>query len=266
MLNIITHLKGFTIRATDGEIGTAGVLYFDDETWTVRYLTADTGGWLGGRQVLISPFSIVRVNWRERRVVVSLTREQVEHSPDIMTHLPISRQHETAYLGYFGYPNYWGGPYQWGPGYFPTALAVPAIESPEALAERAKAESKDSHLRSTGAVSGYDIQAIDGEIGHVCGFVLDDETWSIRYMEVATRNWWPGKKVLFAPGWIQRISWMSSKVHVGLTRQAIQSAPEYVDSTPITRDFEHRLFSHYGRPPYWTNAPEPDASLSLSNV
>ena len=57
----------------------------------------------------------------------------------------------------------------------------------------------DSHLRSTGAVTGYHIEAEDGEIGHVAGFVVDDETWAIRYIEVLTKNWWPGKKVLVSP-------------------------------------------------------------------
>ena len=83
----------------------------------------------------------------------------------------------------------------------------------------------DSHLRSTGAVTGYHIEAMDGEIGHVAGFLMDDETWAIRYIEVATRNWWPGKKVLFSPAWIQKVSWVNSEVNVGLYRDAIQTAP-----------------------------------------
>ena len=266
MLKTITHLRGFAIRASDGTIGTAEQLYFDDVTWTVRYLTVDTGGWLGGRRVLISPFSITGVNWQARRVDVSLTKQQVELSPDIDTHQPVSRQHETAYLGYFGYPSYWGGPYQWGPVFYPAGFAVPAIDSAEDIAKRAKAESKDSHLRSTGGISGYDIQAIDGEIGHVSGFVLDDETWAIRYLDVATRNWWPGKRVLFSPAWIQRVSWLSSKVYVALSRQTIQTAPEYKESIPIDREYENRLYLHYGKPPYWQQHSALEPALSLTNA
>jgi hypothetical protein len=119
------------------------------------------------------------------------------------------------------------------------------------MAERIRRESKDSHLRSTEAVTGYNIEAADGEIGHVDGFVVDDEAWAIRYIEVATRNWWPGKKVLVSPAWIERVSWPESKVHVGLSREAIKNAPEYVESTPITREYENGLYFHYGRPPYW---------------
>ena len=136
MLTNAANLKGFAIRATDGELGTVDQFYFDDETWAIRYLTVDTGGWLGGRQVLISPFSVVHTDWQAKRLDVALTKKQVENSPDIDTHQPVSRQHEAAYLGYYGYPYYWGGPYLWGPAFYPAGLAVPAIASPEAMADR----------------------------------------------------------------------------------------------------------------------------------
>jgi sporulation protein YlmC with PRC-barrel domain len=50
-------------------------------------------------------------------------------------------------------------------------------------------------LRSTQAVSGYNIYATDGEIGHVEDFIIDDRTWTIRYLIINTSNWWAGKKV-----------------------------------------------------------------------
>ena len=123
MLTNATHLKGLVIRATDGELGTVDQFYFDDETWAIRYLTVETGGWLGGRRVLISPISVVHTDWQAKRLDVALTKKQVENSPDIDTHQPVSRQHEAAYLGYYGYPYYWGGPYLWGPAFYPAGLA-----------------------------------------------------------------------------------------------------------------------------------------------
>jgi hypothetical protein len=92
---------------------------------------------------------------------------------------------------------------------------------------------------------------MDGDIGHVDGFLLDDQTWAIRYIEVATRNWLPGKKVLVSPGWIQRISWESDSVFVFLSQQAIQNAPEYREGMTVTRQYEQELYSHYGHAPYW---------------
>jgi hypothetical protein len=134
------------------------------------------------------------------------------------------------------------------------------------MADRVRKESTDSHLRSTEAVTGYNIEAADGEIGHVDGFVVDDDAWAIRYMEVATRNWWPGKKVLVSPAWIERVSWTESKVYVGLSRETIKTGPEYIESRPVTREFENLLYSHYGRPPYWLHDAEHKSSFSLSGV
>jgi hypothetical protein len=251
-----TQLKGLVIRATDGELGTVDQLYFDDETWAIRYLTVETGGWIGGRQVLISPFSVVNTDWEARRLDVALTKKQVENCPNIDTHEPVSRQHEAAYLGYYGYPHYWGGPYLWGPSYFPAGLDISRTVASELLAVEIQRESADSHLRSTEAVTGYSIEAADGEIGHVDGFVVDYDAWAIRYIEVATRNWWPGKKVLVSPAWIERVSWADSKVYVALYQEVIKNGPEYVESMPITREYENKLYSHYGRPPYWTSEPQ----------
>jgi hypothetical protein len=264
MLRNAKDLHGFTIRATDGELGTLDQLYFDDETWAVRYLIVETGDWLVGRAVMISPISVVCTDWQAKRLDVELTKKQVANSPDTNTHKPVSRQHEAAYNQYYGYPAYWGGPYLWGPAYYPAGLTFPTPTAGEAMVDGKQGESADSHLRSTEAVTGYHIEAADGEIGHVDGFVVDDEAWAIRYIEVATRNWWPGKKVLVSPAWIDRMNWPDSKVYSGLSREAIQNAPEYVESVPITREYENRLYAHYGRPPYWLHEAEHESSLSLS--
>ena len=51
--------------------------YFDDAHWTVRHVEVDTGGWLIGRLVLISPHAIESFVWAGHRLHVGLTREQV---------------------------------------------------------------------------------------------------------------------------------------------------------------------------------------------
>lgn len=259
MLINATHLKGLEIHATDGEIGTVDEFYFEDQTWTIRYLVVQTGGWLGGRSVLISPFSVIGAGWKAKRLDVALTKAQVENSPEINTHEPVSRQHEAAYNLYYGYPYYWGGPFLWGPALDPAGLTMPAAYT-EPVAD--PIESTDSYLRSSKAVTGYSIEAVDGEIGHLDGYVVDEQAWAIRYIEVATRNWRPGKKVLVSPVWIERVSWPESKVYTGLSRDAIQKAPQYVESAPITREVEAQLYSHYGRPPYWQRQAELERGMT----
>ena len=263
MLITASRLRDFRIQARDGELGTVGGLYFDDETWAVRYLLANTGGWLNGRGVLLSPFSVVHTDPETEHIEVSLTKEQVERSPDIDTQRPVSRQHEAEFLGYYGYPYYWDGPSLWGAGYYPGDFAVRTTPyTQQAATGNPDGQPYDSHLRSTEAVVGYDVNTPDGKIGHVDGFVIEEKTWAIRYLEIATRNWLPGKKVLISPAWIERISWLDSKVSIALLREAVKAAPEYIESRPITREYEEQLHSHYGQPPYWLHEGKPALILS----
>jgi uncharacterized protein YrrD len=232
MLINAQNLKGAAIIARDGAIGEVDDLYFDDEKWTVRYLVVDTGAWLFRRKVLISPIAIERADEGTNQVFVNLTREQVKDSPDIDTQKPVSRQHETAFMDYYGYPYYWGGPYLWGDAAFPATLAMPpAVESQIAAAATARRreaeESGDERLRSVNEVTGYDIGATDGQIGHVNDFIIDDEDWAIRFIVVKTGGWLSGKKTLVAPRSIEGISWDESKIFVSMTKDQIASGPEY---------------------------------------
>lgn len=258
MLRSVNKLEGFAITAVDGAIGEIKDFYFDDERWTIRYLVVSTGTFYEARHVLISPISIRQVDWETNQIFVDLTARQVKNSPDIDTHKPVSRQHETALTTYYGYPNYWTGPYLWGATAYPAALVVPPVEGgarvsqeSAAAASRKQEESGDVHLRSAKEVTGYHIEAVDGEIGQVDDFIVEEENWSIRYLVVETGNWWSGRRVLVAPSWIERISWTESKVFAGLTREAIRSSPEYDEPERISREYEEQLHRHYGRPRYW---------------
>jgi hypothetical protein len=252
-------LKDSSLRAKDAEIGSVEDLYFDDEGWAIRYVVVDTGKWLPGRKVLISPVSVTTVDWDAKAITVSLDKIQVENSPDIATHKPISRQHELEFYDYYGYPYYWPGPYMWGPVPYPGLLggpSQPSSQDKELRAIEEKQRSQDQHLRSAREVINYYIEASDGEIGHVEDFLLDDESWAIRYLVVDTKNWWPGKKVIVSPQWIRSVSWPDSKVYVDLPRQSIKGAPEYNEKEGLTRDYESRIYRHYGRAPYWDGEAE----------
>lgn len=245
MLSKVKTLQGYKLDSLDGKIGGVKEFYFDDQHWTIRYLVADTGDWLPGRQVLISPHALGTASKVERHIAVDLTRKQIEDGPALSSDKPVSRQFEATYYGYYGWPVYWAGPYMWGADPY---LVRAGIEPYKAAPDE---KEWDLHLRSTQAVTGYHIEAEDGMIGHVDDFIIDDETWAIRYIVIDTKNWWPGKKVLISPRWIERVSWDESKVFVNLSRAAIKQAPEYSDALMLTREYEAGLHGHYKRPGYW---------------
>jgi hypothetical protein len=248
MQKSINNLRGTAIVATDGDIGTLDDLYFDDKVWTIRYLMASTGNWFAGKDVLLSPFAVGKAEVSNGRICAMVTRKQADGSPTIDTGKTVSSQHESSYYDYYGYPYYWTGPYLWGPVRYPQ---VPDGEQQIVADRGAEREGTgDLHLRSAAAVTGYHVEAVSGEIGHVEDFIIDDESWEIRYMVVDAHHWLPGKRVLIAPRWIERVSWDNSKVYINLSREVIQSGPEY-HAEALNREYERKLYDHYDRPNYW---------------
>ena len=253
MLRKAKKLLDMALVATDGSIGEVEDFYFDDEAWTVRYLVVNTGSWLNKQQVLISPRAIASVDLTGNQVHVNLTKEQVQNSPDIDTHKPVSRQHEMALADYFGYPHYWRYPVLIGDPLYPASIELhqPAVTKEIAEAAiKAEEELTDPHLRSIKTVTGYHLAASDGELGHVADFLIEDETQVIRYLVIATRTWLPGEQVLVAPAWIDRLSWEEEKVFVQLSKEVISHSPVF-DEAALTREYEKQLYQYYNRPAYW---------------
>ena len=107
MLRSLYELKGYDLAATDGHFGTVKDFYFDDLHWRVRYVVVDTGKWLPGRRVLISPLSVDNTDWTRRLISVSLSRKQIENSPSTDADKPVSRQEEQDFFDYYGWTPYW---------------------------------------------------------------------------------------------------------------------------------------------------------------
>ena len=271
MLRNTNELENYSIGAVDGHIGHVKDCYFDDQAWVIRYFVVDTGTWLSSRKVLISPVAVGHPNWAEKIIPMVITKQQVKDSPHINTDKPVSRQHEREFLGYYGYPNYWGGPGLWEGGIYPNmplpsykefVSTRPAVHAVNAETGTSETEHNDPHLRSCKEVMGYHIHAVDGEIGHVQGLLVDEVTWAIRYIVVDTSNWWLGHKVLVAPKWIQAVSWSDSTVTVQMSRESIRSAPPYDGGTVMDRVSETRLHEHHGTPGYWVSEMEHEAARS----
>ncbi|MDP3273568.1 MAG: PRC-barrel domain-containing protein [Deltaproteobacteria bacterium] len=253
MLRSLKEIERYKVSAFDGEIGSVVKFLIDDERWAVRYLVIQTGGplFLDGKQVLISPISFGELDWKTKLFHLSLTTEKVKNSPSIDVEKPVSRQHERQFSSYYGYPRYWGSPGVWGLVAYPALLAT----SEKSTSATEVDSSTDVHLRSDEEVRGYHVEGTDGSIGHIEDFIVDDETWEIRYLVVNTRNWWFGKSVLVAPQWVERISWAENKVYIELAREVIKAGPEWSATDAVNRQYETRLYDYYGRPAYWQTAP-----------
>jgi uncharacterized protein YrrD len=254
MLKTLLEMRGYRLRAIDKDLGSVDDFYFDDRLWEIRYLVADIGNWLPGRNVLIGQEALEPSDCEENVFPLTLTSAEIEDSPGIETDLPFSLQKEKELRLFFKWREYWNDDVFIQPAGF-TPMSVPGGEAIEhSLKEGRNLPGKldgNPHLRSANEVQGYYIGAKDGEIGHVDDFIVEDTSWKIRYLVVDTQNWLPGKKVLISPKWVSSIDWNKQTVEVDMTRATIEKSPEYDPTQLIDREYEVRMYDFYGKPRDW---------------
>lgn len=224
MLLSIEEIRGYRIAARDGKIGRLDDVFFDDRTWWLRYLVVDTGNWFFRHPVLLPPEEAGRPVYEERVVPVSVTRQEVEESPELSSDLPVHRQYETVLIG-------------------PPGLPLPA--APSVLFPG------DPHLRSYREVDGYEVSARDESFGRVMDFLCQTSTWQVRYLVVDTGRWLSGRRVLVAAEWLTGVDYARRVVGVDLEADAIRQSPPFDYTQPVNRAYEMRLYDYYGRPVYW---------------
>jgi hypothetical protein len=121
----------------------------------------DTGRWLPGRRVLLSPNAIERVDWKERNIHLNLQKQVIEDSPAAAEDEPVSRQHEKMLHEHYGWHPYWVA----APSAMGAAAGIPPVRAEKEGPEPdSNVEEGDPHLRSVQKVSKYDIHASDGSL------------------------------------------------------------------------------------------------------
>ena len=235
------------VQAKDGDVGTLEQFYFDDLTWTLRYMAVRTGGKRAGRNVLVSLAALGNPDWKQRVFPVTLTLAQVRDCPSIGNEEVVSRQHEVDLHEHFAWPVYWGGGF-----YVPPVSAMLAtsadVEGAEIEAPESGARKIDPHLRSTKELTGCRVHATDGSIGNVEDCLFDDAAWVIRYFVVNTRNWLPDRRVLVSPQWIRAVNWAEKTVFVDLSRAAVKKSPTFDPAKTVSSEDEGKLRAHLRKP------------------
>jgi hypothetical protein len=243
----MNRLCGFSVHALDGAIGAVDECLFDDRLWTIRYLVANIGGWLTGQLVLIPSAALRTIDGVGQALGVALTQAQVADCPDISTDEPVSHQMAASRIRTNSGLPYWGTSGVWGLGICPGDPGAIArlLESTQRASTPARRG--DPHLHSTRAVPGYGMQACDGAIGYVADFIIDDTVWAIRYIVIASRSWWPGRKVLVPARWINSIDCSQSRVTVDAPREVVRCGPAFDQSALADPAYETWLQRTYAR-------------------
>jgi hypothetical protein len=253
MLRSLRDMKGFPVVSGDEEIGHLQGTYYSDEPWGVRYFVVDTGGWLRGRRVLVSPHAVTEVT--AQTVKTNLSREAIQRSPGAEAALPVSRRYEIELHDHYAWPHYWGGQP------FVNTIPIPPAESAVSPQKRIEAARKsegediearyDPHLRNAESLWTYDVITRDGKTGHVADLIGEDATWAIPYVVIEMRAVLQGKRMLIESGSIREIGAESKAVRIDLTAEQLDALPEFDPSTPINRREEERLYDYHGQPRGW---------------
>jgi sporulation protein YlmC with PRC-barrel domain len=209
MLIAAKQMYGMPLEGSDGRVGSLYDLLFDDQSWKLRHLVVSVDRWFLGRQVLLDPEAVERIEWPQRRLRVRLTKDGVRHSPSVETDLPVARRESMAAAQVLVWEAYWTSILDTSPG----------IEG-------------DAHLRSTKMLAGLHLHCTDGPLGHVEDFLIDDQPWSVRDLVVDTRNWWPGKRVRIEPALVESIDWDDREIRLSLPREQVEDRPAYEYAAP----------------------------------
>jgi sporulation protein YlmC with PRC-barrel domain len=226
-VNNIKKLLGKPVDATDGAIGSVYDLYFDEQTWSVRYLVVDTGRWLPGRKVLAIPDAI-QTPWHHEDVLsLNLTQEAIESSPEIDTAAPVSRLTEDLLHRHYSWTPYWADLTT-----VPVPSPAPSSSIRESTEDRHEAEQEAERLtapplRSAKEVQEYRVEATDGKVGRVEDLLIDDDFRRILFLAIRVDGLLFGKQVLSSPRLVARVDSSSSIIYIDTTRQAIKSGQEY---------------------------------------
>jgi hypothetical protein len=257
-LHKLSDLIRDTLLLNDGSVATVVCIYFDDQSWKVRHFVVRVDGQDPGREVLIPPQVIRRLTEQSSSLTIGLTRRQLESAPSADSQLPISRHHELQISNQVDQPSLRSRTaldsarpwdficFGWPPHQVQGLLFDPTID-PSRLIQphQPRAIPAQPHLRSSQAVKGYRLHARNGQIGHLEDFILEEPDWNVRYLEIGTRNWLPGKHVLMPPTWIRDMNWALHQVLVDLDRETIRTAPPYDSCQAITHSDETALTEHY---------------------
>ncbi len=250
MLLVAAALIGYDIEATDGPIGTVSDFLFDDTSWTLRWLVVDNSTWLHERKLLLHLPAIGTADHEHHALRMTISKAQIEGSPDIRHDQPISRQVELSLYDYYGASPLWEDDGYFGGGAIASPLSSPPLfgQTPMGDANVPDRSGRDPHLLSIAAMVGYHVHAEDGTIGHVENVLISDSHWDIRYVIIDTKNFWPGKHVILSPHAVTEIDWVRHELRLNLRCEMVKASPEWNPTDVIDAEFEKGLRIHYNWP------------------
>jgi hypothetical protein len=233
-MKTLEHLRKCKLQATDGEFGRVRDILIEQKTWTARWLVADTGDWLLGRKVLISPLSLGEPDMEKNVLPVKMTQDEIESSPPLDEDAPVSRSYEQSYFSHYQWPAYWYGGMLWGQMNHPTSLNMsPDAEQDNTFDPPSSVEEDENPLRSGHELTKYQLVSGEDKLGVVEDLLLNDQDWSVKYIQFDTRKWFHGLTLHVSPEKIHDISWADHCLYTDVSSEELEQVKKRAE------DLEH---------------------------
>ncbi|MCB0393149.1 MAG: hypothetical protein KDD25_01240 [Bdellovibrionales bacterium] len=239
MIRCLSELTGYDINAIDGKVGSCVDFLFDDQSWTVRHLVVDTGGWIPGRKVIVPPSSINRVNWKDGELDLEFNKKKLEESPSLSKDAPVSRQYEEKYYNYMGWPPYWGLGFTMRSGFNPRNTDIEREQSKNTIV---------TTTRSFKEVLGYEISNKEDTFGSVEDVIVSDANWKVTGFVVRLSKWLPSDRVIMPLSDIEEISWLGQSLNSLKTKEQIKALQKYSPHDGVNAVSEVRFYDYTGHP------------------
>ena len=106
-------------------------------------------------------------------------------------------------------------------------------------------------FRSLGDLIGASMNATDGEIGRICNFLFDDQSWKIRYLVVDVGHWLARREVLISVSAIDQPDWKTRTLTAHLTKEQLRNSSDVDSKKAVSRQQEIAMREYFGWPAYW---------------
>jgi uncharacterized protein YrrD len=219
------NIQGFSVKTWDQDIvGHIKSLYFDELTWTVRYILIETILFVDKKTAIIAPVAIDKIKPDERMVVLSLKKEHIEKSPDVDGVMPLSREKELELAERYEWPAYWEDL----SASMPEVVEELAISKESPTADRTEME--NNPIRDMAAILSYQVVAQDDSAGSAKDFIFDTDTWHVAFLIVNVSGL-HGHDVMLPPTAIAKVDWQEKTVYTGTLADTVKKAPEFTKDT-----------------------------------
>ena len=231
MIRTCDELYQRPIHAVDGELGKVFDLYVDDFSWHIRYVVAELGSWFKSRRVLLSPLALAEYDGGSLKV--HLTKQEIADCPGNDRDKPVTLQEKERLDALFTMAQSYSATGD--PG-----MVLPFV--PPAKGDELRiGDLWNRRLRSSRIIRRYALCTDEGKAGQARDFLIDDRSWTIKYLVFSPAGQHHKVHRLIEAQKIGSIEWSGECMTLETSRKALLRLPAFDQERHVNISYEELL-------------------------